>query len=128
MQTSLFTLAGGAERLTALASEFYARVLADPLLLPLFADPSADHAGRMAQWLIEVTGGPRVHTAARGGFSTMVRAHAALGITEAQRARWVEHMIAACGTLGLPDAFTRSFFRYIEGSSHLAKRQSSVAS
>jgi hemoglobin len=124
MDKNLFQLAGGAQQLTQLANDFYRRVLADPLLLPLFADPTEDHAGRMAQWLIEVTGGPQVHSAARGGFSTMVRAHGALGISEAQRARWVEHMVAAAATVGLPAEVQRFFQRYAEGGSHLAMRQS----
>jgi hemoglobin len=124
METTLFEVAGGAAPLTALANDFYARVLADPLLIPLFADPTEDHAGRMAQWLIEVTGGPHVHTAARGGFGRMVRAHEALGIDEAQRARWVEHMLAACAAVAMPAEFMGAFRRYVENASHLAKRQS----
>lgn len=128
MEKSLFELAGGSERLTALATNFYARVLADPLLLPLFRDPSEDHAGRMAHWLIEVTGGPAAHSFSRGGFPTMARAHVALGISESQRARWVEHMLAACDALGMPGDFVRAFRRYVEGGSHLAMRQSKVAS
>lgn len=117
-------MAGGAAPLTLLANEFYRRVLTDPLLVPLFARPSEDHAGRMAHWLIEVTGGPAAHTASRGGFSTMVRAHHALGITESQRGRWVEHMLAAASVVGLSDEFVRSFKGYIEGGSHLAVRLS----
>ena len=121
---TLFDLSGGAAALTALAHDFYGRVLADPLLIPLFADPTEDHAGRMADWLIEITGGPPRHSASRGGFSTMVRAHGGLGISEAQRGRWASHMMAACEETRMAPEFLGHFRKYIEGGSHLAMRQS----
>lgn len=121
---TLYELAGGAAALTALAEDFYRRVLSDPLLVPLFKDPSEDHAGRMAHWLIEVTGGPPRHSTTRGGFPTMVQAHGGLSITEAQRARWVAHMLAACDQQKMPPEFMGAFRKYIEGGSHLARRQS----
>ncbi len=124
MPQSLYELAGGERALTALAHDFYRRVLSDPLLLPLFRDPTEDHAGRMAHWLIEVTGGPRAHSASRGGFGTMVRAHVGLAISEAQRARWVTHMVDACDATGLPPDFLAAFRPYLENGSHLARSQS----
>ncbi len=124
MANTLHDLAGGSAALIALAHDFYDRVLGDPLLRPLFRDPTEDHAGRMARWLVEVTGGPRMHSAERGGFPVMVRAHEHLGISEAQRARWAEHMMAACAAQELPAEFVAAFGKYIEGGSRLAMRQS----
>jgi hemoglobin len=124
MKKTLFDLAGGEARLTELANAFYRRVLSDELLRRLFRDPDEDHAGRMAHWLIELTGGPPRHSDSRGGFSTMVRAHGGLRISEPQRARWAEHLRAACAELKLPEDFMAVFGPYLENSSHLAMRQS----
>lgn len=124
MTKTLFELAGGTPALTRLASEFYDRVLADSLLRPLFRDPTEDHAGRLAHWLIELTGGPPLHSESRGGFATMVRAHAGLGIAEEQRRRWVEHMRAACQAAALPPDVASALLDHLEGVSYAAMRQS----
>lgn len=44
---SYYDLAGGAEGMQKLAEAFYGRVLTDPAMLPLFRDPTEDHAKRM---------------------------------------------------------------------------------
>ncbi len=112
---SLYDLAGGSAGVHQLAERSYQRVLHDPLLLPLFHDPTEPHAARMGDFPIEFFGGPRVHSASRGGFAQMTRAHQHLGISEAQRARWVDHMHAAMSELRLPpqlvDAFNASLHR-----------------
>ncbi len=121
---SLYALAGGDVAMHRLAHAFYDRVLADPLLRPLFRDPGEDHAERMALWLTELLGGPAAHTEARGGFAVMQGAHHGLRITEEQRQRWVDHMRAAAVETGLPDAFLRGFRPYLDGGSTFAMRRS----
>lgn len=111
---------GGEEKAHRLARAFYARVLADPVLLPLFRDPSEPHAERMGWWLIELFGGDRVHSARRGGFATMVRAHHGLRIEEVQRAGWVAHMAAAVDEVGLDPEVAAGFARYVDTASRLA--------
>ena len=116
----LYDLAGGGERVTALADAFYRRVLADPLLVPLFRDPSEDHAGRMALFLTELLGGPAGHTAERGGPSRMFAAHRGLRIAEAQRARWVEHMTAAVAEVDLHPVVRDALADYVAFGSRAA--------
>ena len=125
--SSVLDRIGGDQAAHRLAQAFYARVLADPVLLPLFRDPSEPHAERMGWWLVELFGGDQVHSAQRGGFATMVRAHHGLGIKEAQRAQWVAHMTAATEEVGLDPAVAAGFARYVETASRLAMNGSQQA-
>ena len=109
MEHSMYELAGGESGIYNLASAFYGRVLADPLMLPLFAHPDEDHVGRMALFLSENFGGPAEHTRQRGGDATMARIHVGLKISNRQRDRWIEHMRAACEEVHMPDRFVQLF-------------------
>lgn len=40
-----------------------------------------------------------------------------LNISEAQRTRWVDLMLASAQETGMPDAFVRVFARYLDGPS-----------
>ena len=115
---------GGAAAVTSLADRFYERVLADPALLPLFADPDEDHAGRMALFLAELLGGPDGHTRQRGGPNTMFRVHRGLRITEVQRTKWVTHMTAAMDELEMPSDLRDSMLAYFDQGSRLARATS----
>ncbi len=115
---------GDADAVTGLADNFYARVLADPALLPLFADPDEDHAGRMALFLAELLGGPDGHTRQRGGPNAMFRVHRGLRITEVQRTKWVTHMTAAMDELEMPSDLRDSMLAYFDQGSRLARATS----
>ena len=124
MSESLYELAGGAHGVQRLAEAFYRRVLSDPLMLPLFRDPTEDHAGRMALWLGEFFGGPAEHTKQRGGFHTAVSAHHELNITDAQRNRWIEYMTAACEEVELPSEVMDFFLPHIHFGARAAQYSS----
>ena len=47
--SNYYVLAGGAAGMQKLAEAFYGRVLIDPIMLPLFRDPTEDHAGRIGE-------------------------------------------------------------------------------
>ncbi len=119
MAQSLFELAGGEAGVSRLALRFYDRVLADPLLLPLFRDPEKDHAGHMALFLAELLGGPREHSRRGGGFARMVNAHRELQISDAQRNRWVERMLSTCAEPGLPPVLMEVFEPFIQTGARL---------
>jgi hemoglobin len=124
---TLYELAGGRLGVHRLCEAFYARVLADPLLLPLFRDPADEHAERLAMWLTESLGGPAEHSAHRGGPAVMEGSHHGLRISEAQRARWASHMRAACADVGMPKAFVDRFRPFVDGGSTFAMRVSHPA-
>jgi hemoglobin len=124
MPETLYDLAGGAEGMLRLAAIFYRYVFDDPLMLPLFKDPDEDHVGRMALWLGEFFGGPRAHTQQRGGFSTLVSVHEPLNISDAQRDRWINYMMAACEEAKMPEEVINYFTPFIYSGARAAQRNS----
>jgi hemoglobin len=124
MPESLYELAGSREGMQRLATAFYRHVFDDPLMLPLFRDPNEDHAGRMALWLGEFFGGPSEHTKQRGGFYTTIAVHEPLNISDAQRDRWINYMMAACEEVNLPDAVVDFFTPFIYSGARAAQRHS----
>ena len=124
MRETLYDLAGGAEGMERLASIFYRYVFDDQMMLPLFEDPTEDHVGRMALWLGEHFGGPMDHTKQRGGFYTVVAVHHPLSISDAQRDRWINYMMAACEEAHMPDEVINFFTPFIYSGAHAAQRNS----
>ena len=122
MPETLYDLAGGAEGMRRLAAAFYRYVFDDPLMLPLFHEPDADHVGRMALWLGEFFGGPSEHTQQRGGFYTVAAVHQTLNISDAQRDRWINYMMAACEETHMPEALVDFFTPHIYFGAAAAQR------
>jgi CDGSH-type Zn-finger protein/truncated hemoglobin YjbI len=126
-QPTLFEWAGGFPALLRMTRLFYGKyVPADPLLAPLFASMSPDHPERVAAWLGETFGGPKVHTAQYGGYDRMVSQHLGKGLREEHRARWVQLIGQAANDAGLPtDAeFRAAFVSYLEWGSRIAMENS----
>jgi len=121
---SLYDLAGGDDGMKLLASAFYRRVFADPIMLPLFRDLTEDHVGRMALFLGEHFGGHNEHTNQRGGFSTMISVHHRLDIDDTQRNHWIMHMLAACEEVALPQTVMAQFEPFIHFGARAAQRSS----
>jgi len=124
MQETLYNRAGGADGVLRLAAAFYRYVFDDPLMLPLFHNPDEDHVGRMALWLGEFFGGPVEHTKQRGGFPTLAAVHQALNISDAQRDRWINYMMAACEETNMPDEVVDFFTPFIYSGALAAQRVS----
>jgi truncated hemoglobin YjbI len=126
-QPTLFEWAGGLPALLRMTRLFYGKyVPADPLLAPLFASMSPDHPERVAAWLGETFGGPKVHTVQYGGYDRMVSQHLGKGLREEQRARWVQLMLQAADDVGLPadPEFRAGFVSYLEWGSRIAVENS----
>jgi hemoglobin len=123
---TLYEHAGGAEAFERLTEAFYAKVLGDDLLEPLFRRMAPDHPKRVAAWLGEVFGGPPRYTEEHGGYPHMLRKHRDVGITEQQRRRWVNLICDAADDAGLPDdpEFRSAFVAYVEWGTRLAEQNS----
>ena len=119
---TLYEWAGGAPALTRLTEAFYARVRADDVLAPVFADMPPDHPEHVAIWLGEVFGGPPRYTEEHGGYPHMLAKHRGRALTEEQRFRWVQLICGAADEAGLPDdpEFRSAFVAYIEWGTRLA--------
>ncbi|WP_030175648.1 group II truncated hemoglobin [Spirillospora albida] len=119
---TLYEWAGGAEAFERLTEVFYAQVLKDELIGPLFAGMDPGHPRHVAQWLGEVFGGPSDYSTERGGYPRMIGRHLGRAITEPQRRRWVSLLMDAADEVGLPDdpEFRAAFASYIEWGTRLA--------
>jgi hemoglobin len=111
---TIYEDAGGMEGLRRLSDSFYKRVLADPLLAPVFASFTLTHVDQVTVWLAEVLGGPEEFTARLGGHHAPLESHLGLGIRDEHRQRWLELMDQAIGEVlpgqpGLHDALMAYF-------------------
>ncbi|HEY1751024.1 MAG TPA: group II truncated hemoglobin [Caulobacteraceae bacterium] len=126
-EPTLFEWAGGYPALLAMTTILYRRyVPQDPLIGPLFAGMSADHPERVASWLAEVFGGPKLYSERYGGYRAMIAHHAGKNIKPEQRQRWASLMAQSADDAGLPTdpEFRAAFVAYIEWGSRLAVENS----
>jgi hemoglobin len=95
---TLYDAIGGHPALTAAVEDFFARLIADPELGPFFPDGvGARHRGFFITVLGEALGGPsRYHG------PDLARAHAHLGVTDAQFDRAAGCLDATLTSLGVP--------------------------
>jgi hemoglobin len=100
---SLYDAVGGAPAMRALAAEFHARCLADPVLEhPFSHGVNPQHVQRLADYWGEVLGGPAVYSARFGGQEAMIRLHAHQGAGADYGHRFVACFVAAIDAAGLP--------------------------
>jgi hemoglobin len=100
---SLYEAAGGAPALLALAADFHARCLADPVLEhPFSHGVNPAHVQRLADYWGEVLGGAPVYSSRFGGQEAMIRLHAHQGADAGFGDRFVACFVAAIGSAGLP--------------------------
>ena len=97
---SLYEHAGGEEAIHRLEDVFHGKVLADPVLKPLFGEGRPTHVDRLTAFTSESFGGPDRFSRALG-FGHMIAVHRHLKITEEQRQRfvqlyWRRSMTSAC--------------------------------
>ena len=124
---TLFEWCGGLPALTRMTRIFYEKhVPEDPLLAPLFANMSPDHPVRVARWLGEVFGGPKLYSETYGDYDRMISQHLGKALTEEMRARWVQLISLSAQEAGLPadPEFQAAFRSYLEWGSRLALENS----
>ena len=122
---SLFEFAGGEAALHHLEDTFYSKVLADPLLQPLFGAGQPQHVDHLTAFTAESFGGPD-RFSRELGFAHLIDVHRGLNITEAQRQRFVELYVAALDEAGLPDDpdFRAAVLEHLEFGTHVAMQNS----
>jgi hemoglobin len=113
---------GGRPALERLMEVFYARVPDDPLLAPLFAAMSPEHVRHVTTFVAEVFGGPKAYSAQLGGHPAMIQKHAGRALTENQRQRWMQLLLACADEVGVPKdpEFRSAFVGYLEWGTRLA--------
>ncbi len=122
---TLLEFAGGIEAIHRLEDTFYASVLRDPLLQPLFGTGRPEHVEHLTAFTAESFGGPDTFTRELG-FAHLIAVHRGLKITEAQRQRFVELYIAAMDIADLPtdSDFRAAVIEHVEFGSHVAMQNS----
>ena len=97
-EISVYQAIGGRAALTAAVDDFYGRLLADPVLGPLFPrGAGARHRGYVVTILGEALGGPERY---RG--PAVTSAHRGLGIGNTHFDRAAAHLAATLAELGVP--------------------------
>ena len=125
---SLYEHSGGEEGLHRLEQTFYASVLRDPLLKPLFGDGKPSHVEHLTMFTAESFGGPDRFTRELG-FWHLISVHRGLRISDAQRQRFVDLYMAALDDAGMPDdpAFRAAVREHVEFGSRVAMQNSHAA-
>ncbi|MDJ0395712.1 group II truncated hemoglobin [Rhodococcus sp. G-MC3] len=120
---TLYSWAGGDDAFRRLLDAFYDRLERDSLLSPMFpGGVTEEHRAHVTLWWIEVFGGPDRYTTTLGGYRRMLAHHTDLGITAAQRRRFVELMSVAADDAELPEdpEFRSALLAYTEWGTRLA--------
>src|ERR1044072_1383272 len=120
---SLYEWAGGQEAFEQLTSVFYAKVLKDDLLFPVFQHMSADHSKHVAHFIAEVFGGPKLYSEGKkGSHATMVAHHLGKMLDEPKRKRWMALLLETADEVGLADdpEFRSALVAYLEWGSRIA--------
>lgn len=122
---SLFEFAGGEEAIHHLESIFYASVLADPILRPLFGAGKPEHVEHLTAFTAESFGGSD-RFSRELGFAHLIDVHRGLRITEEQRRRFVELYLASLDLAGMPrdPAFREAIREHVEFGSQVAMQNS----
>ena len=91
----LFERVDGEAFFARLVDRFYAGVVTDPVLAPLYPPDDLDGAAeRLRLFLVQFWGGPTTYSDQRGHPRLRMR-HAPFVIGEAERDAWLRHMTAA---------------------------------
>jgi hemoglobin len=124
---SLYEHAGGEEGLHRLEDAFYASVLRDPLLQPLFGAGRPQHVAHLTMFTAESFGGPD-RFSRELGFAHLIDVHRGLKITEQQRQRFVELYMGALDAAEMPldPAFREAVREHVEFGSQVALQNSNA--
>jgi hemoglobin len=94
LEGSVYDAVGGRPFFTDAVDGFYARVVTDPVLHPLYPDDLADARRHLAAFLMQYWGGPSTYSQERGHPRLRMR-HAPFAIGEAERDAWLRHMLGS---------------------------------
>src|SRR5262249_14415009 len=96
-----------------------------PLLRPLFENMPPEHSHRVAMWIAEIFGGPKLYSGRFGKDTAhphMMSRHLELNITEQQRFSWLETMLRSSdeAEFSTDPEIRSSFVAYMEWRTRIA--------
>jgi hemoglobin len=126
---TLFEHAGGEAALHELEEIFYAKVLADPVLRPLFGTGQPHHVEHLTWFTAESFGGPPRFTEELG-FPHLVDVHRGLEIDDEQRQRFESLYLESLEQSGLPNdrPFREAVREHVEFGAKVAQQNSRAKS
>jgi hemoglobin len=113
---TVYELVGGMEYFIALVDRFYDAVQSDAILRPLYPEDLADARRHTALFLAQYWGGPPIYNNERGHPRLRMR-HAPFVIAEAERDRWLGHMLDSVAATELHPEVEKLFVNYFEHAS-----------
>lgn len=113
VQVTLFEAVGGRPFFDDLVDRFYAGVEADERLRPLYPDDLTESRRDLAEFLSQYWGGPPIYSDRKGHPRLRMR-HGGFAIGEAEKAAWLEAMLAAVDAVAPPDEIRRALVDYFE--------------
>ena len=120
---TLYEWAGGQDAFEKLTEVFYAKVLRDDLLGEVFRNMSPEHTKRVAHFISEVVGGPKLYSEqGKRSHAHMISRHLGRKLDETQRKRWIQLVLEAADETGMPDdpEFRSALVGYLEWGSRIA--------
>ena len=116
---------GGEEFFVELVSGFYARVVTDPILRPMYPESDMNGAAwRLQKFLEQYWGGPGTYSEERGHPRLRMR-HAGFEIDLAARDAWLACMMAAIDDMDIEEVLRNQLVEYIEMAAHSMVNQPS---
>lgn len=110
---TLYERLGGAGPIEAVVGRFYEGVAVDPVLRRLYPDDLEGAKERLAAFLVQLAGGPRLYEELRGEPRLRQR-HLGFPIGTAEATAWLERMGAALGAVALPEEVAGELRTYFE--------------
>ena len=105
---------GGEAFFADLVSQFYARVVTDPILRPMYPDEDMKGAALRLQWFLEqYWGGPTTYGDNRGHPRLRMR-HAQFPIDSQARDAWLSCMAAAVDGMEMDPVMREELWSYLE--------------
>jgi hemoglobin len=112
-EITLYDTVGGMPFFEGLVARFYAGVVADEVLRPLYPEDLEPSTRHLTLFLAQYWGGPMTYDAERGHPRLRMR-HAPFAVGPAERDRWLSHMRAAVDAMGPPEQARRALLAYLE--------------
>jgi hemoglobin len=109
--TSLYEILGGKPALGAVVAEFYGRILSDPQTARFFFQTDMERQRKhLTAFIMLALGGPNEYSG-RG----MEKAHAGLGITQADFAAVARHLVQTLQAFGVPQQHIETIVGVVGG-------------
>lgn len=122
-EVTVYEFVGGEPFFAELVERFYAGVMADPLLAPMYQEQDLEGAkGRLRGFLVQFWGGPDDYSQERGHPRLRMR-HFPFAIGVAERDRWMHHMRSAVLAADTVDQVKDLLLGYFENAATAMQNQ-----